>query len=494
MKKINILLIGLLAIAAFSCFKDESNDALRDLIPVVVDDLESRYDVYSYSDWLTISPTVQNENRYDFMWLVYSAAAFDGHARLPKADTLSLTKDLNYEVLLNPGRYILVFNVLDKETLVTEKISIDLFVSTLNMKGWYALKSHNNKTDFDYVYDGGRIDNWLKFYNGESLEGEAVKAIFMPYMKDSPTATEQYNTLFVTSEKDAGIYRIDNGTQVMNFNGMFFDKPGVVKPQNVVQTVQTQHVILINDNKWYKMTKGGRFENPPVPVYKVSPILGAAYNCFGFDDNSKSVFFYDTSMGTYIAIPTADTDLKNMNADIIWSATYSGLRSTGFALFKDADNSGRLMKLIMNYSGMQPSSATFITSRHPLPASHGLMTADVRAGNYHNDYIYYAKDNKIYLTDINTLPETLQATLPAGETVTCMQHVICPYRQYATDVPMLECFAVASYAANGRYKVWLYGISSTGVLQPLSSTPAFEGDGRVKNFIYVEEGLGNWFY
>lgn len=489
MKKIHILLIGLLSVCTFSCFEDNSNYDLIDIPPVIVEGLETRYDVYTHRDVLSISPTVQDENRYDFYWLLYSANFNVNEGVVPPADTLSLSKKLEYEVMLNPGRYILVFNAVDKQTTVTTKITADVYVSTLNMKGWYLLKEYGDKTDFDFIHENGRTDNWISTYNGKSMDGKAIKAIHVPQMKSSPTSSDLYNTFLVISDKDAAFYRIDNGLQVMDFDHMFFTKPSVKKPQNAFQPMNNNAVVITNDYKMYGMTKGTFFANPAVPgPVKVAPVAGVGSMIFGFDMGSKSVFLSQDGY-SFPGIPSNAGELKNTDKEIIWMTGYPGARNVGLILLKQTDGSGRLVKLNTSYGNMAGYSSPFIMDQKTIAASHGLMNADLIAGNYDNDYLYYAKANQVYLTDLASFPEVLQVTLPIGETITSMQHVIYPQRVTASVVPTLSEFVVTSYS-NGHYKVWFYEISSTGELRPTQNGPAFEGEGRIVNVNYVEQGNG----
>jgi hypothetical protein len=137
-------------------------------------------------------------------------------------------------------------------------------------------------------------------------------------------------------------------------------------------------------------------------------------------------------------------------------------------------------------------SGTLVTDKKTVPAGHGLMSADAIGGNYDSDYIYYAKGNKIYVTDFASLPENLQVTLPEGEEVSAIQHIKYPQPASAGIIATTDYLAIASYAA-GRYKVWLHKISSIGTIQTLAQ-PTSEGQGRVTCVNYVEQGKGNRTY
>jgi hypothetical protein len=491
MKKLDILLLSLFSLIAVSCFKDNSNEGNIQLVPVEVEGLQTKYDVYTHRDVLSISPTVQNESRFNFFWLAYNKNFNVNAGVVPKADTIGKAKNLSYEVMLNPGQYILVFNVQDKETMVTTKMTSDLNVSTLNMKGWYLLKTEAGKTDFDFIHSEGRIDKWIQKYNGSSIDGNAVKAIFVPQMKPAPTSNDLYNTLFVISDKDARFYRIDNGIEAMNFNTMFFTPPAVKKPQNIIQPIATQNVVLINDGQMYGMVKGGRFSNPPVSTYVISPVACAAAMVLGFDNATKSFVISDNG-NSWVTISSTSSALKNTNTDIIWMAGYAGTRSAGMALTRNSDGSGNLLKLNLNYGQMSYGSTPYMydpMNPHVVSSLHGIMHSNIIAGNYDNDYIYYALDNKVYMTDIATMPEKLQITLPAGETITCMQHVKYPDPPSTT----LNVFVVASMSGD-NYTVRFYNISSIGELTPSATQANITGKGKVSSVIYMEQGTGTRIY
>jgi hypothetical protein len=393
-----------------------------------------------------------------------------------------LTKDLNYEVFLNPGKYILVFDVKDKKTTVSKLISIDLTISTLNMTGWYLLKDDGNKTDFDFIYDGGRIDNWIANYNdGRSLEGKAIKGVFSSQFKMSPSSTDIFNVISAVTEKDAVICDIASGKIVMDIDNMFFQKPDIINIQDIVQPVAYQYLYLTNNNKVYNLTKGALFANPPVSTFKISPVSGVASVMITFDESTKSVVVINNG-GGYSGTTSAN-ELKNMNADLVWVGGWAGLRNVAALLFRRNTGEGFLVRTNTSTAQIQASKT--------VSATHGLMSADKIGGNYDSDYFYYAKANKIYMTDLASLPESLQITLPAGETVTCMQHIKFPQPSSGV-VNKVNSFAIASYV-NGRYKVWIHEISSTGELRPVSQ-PSFEGNGRVATITYMEQGEGSRLY
>jgi hypothetical protein len=268
---------------------------------------------------------------------------------------------------------------------------------------------------------------------------------------------------------------------------MFFGKPATRKLQNVFQPMNTNNLTVINDGRAYMMTKGALFTDMPQTYTRLSSWVGVASMDLGWDQSSKSIIFYN---GIRFATPASNgEDLKNMKADLKWLTGYAGQRSVALALFKTEDGKGVLFKINALYQYLSGSEKALIMARDTIELTHGLMNANIIGGNYDSDFIYYAVGNKIYMTDVATVQERLQVTLPAGETVTAIQHVKYPQPVNINVPSTTDCLAIATYA-NGQYKVYIHKISSTGTIQPVN-TPSFEGDGRVKTIIYMEKGAGS---
>lgn len=485
MKQINILVVLLISLLAYSCQKDDSTGATNPLPAFEVGGIADTINLFTHQDTLRLAPVVADEKQYDYYWTNISANFVSLIGNQNKTDTLAFTKDINYPVMLDPGQYYLVLNVRDKKTGVVKLKKLVFNVSTLNNDGWYLIKDNNGKTDVDFIHKKGRIDNWIAFYNnGKSLEGNAVKGLFAGGMRRTLTSSDLYGGLVVLSDKDAGIYRVSNGVETYAYDSLFFGKPANRRPQNVFQPQNTANLMLINDNKAYCMNKGALFTDLP-QTYKPSQMAIVGAMDIGWDLNTKSVICYNAT--AYASLGSNGTDLKNMNADLRWMAGFPGVRSVAFMLFKLPDGKGMLYKLNTLY-GFLLGSGALIMTRDTLAPSHGLMNAGMIAGNYDADYIYYAVGADIFMTDIATASERLQFTLPAGEVVTDIQHVKYPVPA-SNVVSTTDYLAIATYN-HGRYKVWLHRLSSTGTIQPLSQ-PTFEGDGRINTVVYMEQGQGS---
>jgi hypothetical protein len=490
MKKIYILAASLLSLLA-ACKKDDSSSGAP-LPAVKVSGLQTTYTLYTHQDILTVQPVVENENAFDYYWTLFNTA-HTANQGLVKADTLAKTKDLNYEVLKDPGSYILVFNVKDKQTGITTQFRSSAIISTLNMTGWYLLKDHAGKTDLDFIYNTGRIDNWISFYNGASLDGNAVKALFVPGMKKNVTAPDPYNTIMVLSENDAAIYRIDNGNMVMNYDNMFFTKPAVRKPQGAFQPTALNTVFFLNNGRTYYMSKGTLFANMPTDVNNINytnigPVSATVAMELLWNKNTKSIFAITGANYSELKLNTGGGRLMNLNAELEWAAGYPNNRGVALLLFRNPQDTGFLYKVDGRFSplgGYPPDSV--VMARHTLKPEHSLMHAGKICGNYDVDIIYYSVGSDIYMMDLATQTPTLQFSLPAGEELTAFQHIKYPVP--ASGVVTTENWIVIATHKDGRYKIYKHAPTSTFTLQAKAQAD-IEGEGRVSSVIYMEQGNG----
>lgn len=496
-----MLAAGLLALLAAACNKDDST-AAGPVVTLKVTGLKDTFNVYTHQDFLKVTPTVENETSYDYYWTLFSTnfAAVNGLG-LVKPDTIGRTKDLNYEVLKDPGAYILVFNAKDKSTGIVRQVNMVVNITTLTLNGWYLVKDNGTTTDMDFIYNGGRINNWIANFNGgKSQDGGAVQAVFVPQFKTTLTTQNTYSAIMVLSKNDAAIYRVDNGAMVMNFDNMFFSKPAVKNPQAVFQPISSQYLGFINDGKYYGMTKGTLFANAPLTLNGISysnlsPLTADVALDLGWDPVRKSIFGYIPASFQELKVTSANgvSKLQNVNGNLQWMTGYTGSRSVAMVLFRNPQDTGYFYKLNGSYGPIGTGSGTVVMNADTLKPQHGLMNASIICGNYDVDLIYYVTNGKVYMMDVASATESEQFTLPAGETVTAMQHVKFP-EPVGTPVPAstLSYIAIATYNA-GHYKVYLSAISGTGSLSPVAQ-PAFTGDGRIINLIYMEKGAGTRIY
>jgi hypothetical protein len=301
----------------------------------------------------------------------------------------------------------------------------------------------------------------------------------------------------LASKNDAALYRVDNGAMLLNFDNMFFSKPAVRKPQGLSHPSAGNQVNFINDGKAYNLVKGTLFANMPatangINYTGISGLTASASLDMVWDPARKTVFCLNG--GAYSELTVNATSLagklKNVNGNLQWMTGYTGNRSVGLLLFRNPQDTGYLYKIDGTFGPLGLGSGKLVLNADTLKPQHGLMNASVIGGNYFIDLIYYAKGDKICMTDVASASETELFQLPAGETVTSIQHIVYPQMVYNPAIsPTISYIAIATYKA-GRYKVYLHTISGTGTISAVTQ-PSFEGEGRVANVIYMEQGNGS---
>ena len=151
------------------------------------------------------------------------------------------------------------------------------------------------------------------------------------------------------------------------------------------------------------------------------------------------------------------------------------------------DNPYMLVKFRLNYGDTENR----VEQVDILPSTLNLITAEKWAVNANYGIIYFVKDQKLYRYSVDSGNEEVILNIPAGEKVTCMQHIIYPNLMSTDYGSIIDQFAIATYS-NGKYKVWLHEFEA-GSLKPLNE-PTFEGNGRVTCINYVSGNSSNFLF
>jgi len=486
---IKIIVVSFFCISIIqSCYKDNSSD-LEQLTPVLkVAGVNESYTLNKDMDTLVINPEFSDADPkgFSFVWTILKK---DRQPQDPKPilDTIGHDANLKYIIKAKPGSYILTLHAKYNRNGVTKMYNYLLNSNTPYMSGWYILKEENGKSDLDFFYQGGKVENWIaRNQNGKALEGKALKVFHMPAIKTSMTSTDLFSVLVAVTDQDVAMYKLEDGSKVMDYETMFFTKPATKKVQNVIRT-PAERLILINDHKAYSYYVGTKFGDAPESKYKIGDISAAGSACLLFDEFKKTLFLFEPPSG-FIDIIDDWKSLKNTNSDLIFMEGFRGSRNTAILILKNrTDNSGKIIDLNMGFN-MWNSKTGFIKKEILLAADNPLLSADKIAGNYSDETLYYAKGNQLFSVNYDNSVHKLQATYEPGAIITNIQHVRFP----AVVAPDYSKIFVSTYL-NGKYKVWVHSVNSVGALE-VKSSPDFEGSGKASTFVYVKEGQGSFVY
>lgn len=296
MKKIYMAVwLSLATLLLVACFEDDSKNDYTELDEIVIEGIADKYSKVSHQDVLSITPKVTTKAEVEYVWELWSAGRQTGV--IPRPDTIGRAKDLNYEVKETPGAYYLVFNVKDVNTGVTTTYKSDFDVVTINSTGWYLLKDEgtgDKYTDYDFIYDGGRINNWIAFYNdGKKLKGEAVKSIFISkYSRETGSGLYDYTCMLApVAKEEVSLVELNSGIVERSFESLFFDLPENKDFRNIDVSNNGSEVHLINGNDFYFMNaQGAGSFYPSYGTYEVSDFrLNGLQGPILFDTRSRIV-------------------------------------------------------------------------------------------------------------------------------------------------------------------------------------------------------------
>lgn len=490
MKTFYILSLLLFLLVASSCYKDKGNYDYDAPMEITVDSIAASYTCYYLTDTLRIEPEIMPANvEYDCWWGIANKSS----QTPPRVDTLYYTQNLEFPVNLSPGSYTLIFCAKEKLTGVANMIRIPLTVTTGFSTGWYVLRAQEGYTDFDLFAPTGKIENVIAINNeGRNLKGEARNVAHFTWYSSWDESTASYNdmtnTLFAVSAEDIAAIRVYEGSIIHTFEDVFYEVP-TGAPQDVFGG--TTDMFLVNGGKIHTISNSvsntGRFGAPKSGDYHLSPWRVYCYWNYPllFDEISSSFCSADPWDNKLLPLQDAGPDgsrdlppVNNMDADLLFMGPTTD--DCAYALLKKKQEDVYLMLNL--YAACSAPYENPIQSWDTLRNDLGILDTDYRATNVNNHIIYFSKGNTIYSCNVDAdYQEREQVTLPDGEEITYMRHLV--FSNYSNPDADFDYFVVASYDG-ANYKVYLYSLQA-GNLQ--GNPQVMEGKGKVGAVIYIDD-------
>lgn len=487
-----LLLAGLLV----SCI-DDTDPVLGDKLEITVSNIESDIRI-NIGETLTINPSISPEDReYECFWGIANK-----NNTYSVIDTISYERALNYKVDLETGTYTLRFCAKDKATGIFSYTQYNLSVETEMSTGWWVLKSGANGTDVDLFTPEKRIADIVYNSIGKGLKGEPVDMAYASnYFIFDPSidADVNHKTMFITSEEDLMVVDYFTGKVLKQYEDMFLDMPAQRKIQGVFKGSNDVH--LVADGQLYTLPTVSytshyrQFIIKHTGNYSLSPyrVASGYMPPMLFDEASSSFCIVDRgSTELLYGVDNASPSHRNLDSDLIYMGgrtTSTGGGEEGYAILKKKNaNEYTLARIDATKSTYDLTSTT--ASRHcvimktkSMPNTMGVLSADIRALSQDNDIMYYAKDNKVYMCNLETetMEEREQTTsFSAGETITYME--FAKFMQPYNDTSKWFSYLVIGTQLGDTYKLYLHPVQG-GNIQPAVTT--YEGTGKVKRAIYI---------
>lgn len=218
MKKdiLSIAITGLLAISLHSCYSDSSSLGDPDSVPTIEITEMPEQSIVSYKgNHLQITPeikTAYNDSQLQYTWYLYIDKEHD-EAGFRK-NVIGTERNLDYEVNLSSGLYVVCLEVKVKETGLAQYARTNLSVSTEFSDGFYVLKqTEDGNTDIDLSTESGLSADILQKLTGEHLQGEPVSLAMVyqqNYVNPDKNEMEMTNMLNIFTTEEYRGYRTED--------------------------------------------------------------------------------------------------------------------------------------------------------------------------------------------------------------------------------------------------------------------------------------------
>ena len=496
------LYTAILCLGVFAACVDYDEDTFSERLEITVGNIEKDIHV-QIGGTLEINPTISPDDReYDCFWGIANR-----NNTYSIIDTISFERNLNYRVNLNTGSYTLRFCAKDRKTGVFSYTEYNLSVETDMSTGWWVLKEVENGTDIDLFTPEKAIENILASRNDRTMAGKPVDIAYTQnYFIFDPSTDKDVNNnvMFLASEEDLVVVNYFTGKILKGYDDLFIDMPQQRKIQGIFKGASDVH--LIADGSLYTMPISSytphyrQFIIKHTGDYQLSPYRVASgwSNPMLFDEASSSFCIVDRGSPELIyGRADASPAHRNLNKNLIYMSGITRDTSggeNGYAILKDKSADSYQLVYIdatrssYDLTSTDPNYNCIILKSTELPSTLSVLQADFRALSQDNDIIFFAKDNKVYSCNLQTLAETEQSVDLGTETVTYMEYA--KFMQPYNDTSKWFGYLMIGTGDGSNYKLRMYPVQG-GSIQPAVQT--YEGTGTVKRAIYV--GLiGGYIY
>lgn len=490
MKKNNLyilsvmLLLGLLS----SCFEDEGNYNYVDLPRFEVDTTGvttlmsiRQFDTVDIPSHLIYDG---DKSKLDYTWSAY----VDDNYGTNIADTLATTENFHEQITLQPERYVLEFCATNRETGLKTKMKYIINVESYSGAGLMIFYSNGSNCDIDII----RTKSFLGSISVNEVRRNIYSNIVSnPKLTGTPVGIGDMGDYLdiVTTEEALQTSRNDFG-MTRDFNAMFFENPGVKKPQGYSTITNSGDKVFINNGLAYICIRGSEYYPTARTMvndsYYASPYTVFAYgmNNVIFDEEHSRFLYCGMYSGTFEK--AGDSKLANMDKTLLGfhrGFTDGKIRFSNYAyavMKSKSDDSQRFIHVISAARNAVDIKQLYSFNISAFPE---ICQATDYAFSEVSPLFYYSSEHSLYVCPFSldqnsiTTPSVASWTCPAGESITCMKL----FKDSGVDLAVSAAHkyvVVATY--NGKIgKVYILKTDmASGVID---STPVetYEGFGRI---------------
>lgn len=483
-----------------SCFQDKGNYDYADLEEVTITGIEASYDKTSLVDKITLDPVITSNKpgaEFKCWWGIYETNV---QGTVPKVDTISKTKAIDYLVVQPAKGWVLVFGAKNIKTGYTKIITSNINVVTQFTRGWYVAKTENGKADLDLfltptsIIPVGKIENVYMLANGKNLNGKAHSInFFSDYKALTNGAFGNRRSLFVLTDQDASVVDIGTMKEIRDYSTIFYGPPVVKKPE-IIASGQAAFYLSNNGklHSIYNMSSNtGQFGIPQMVNEYNSDYKLSKYH---YGSGLIKPIFYDEISNTFFSAGGGSVQLtsirdaattkmpsKNTNKKLLHFGYKTS--STAFALFQDITNPN--LKIL---SAIKTSITAFEIINDTLASTEKLYNATMHTLLREDENImYFTLGNQVWTRNLSNRFEQLQYTVPSDETISFIKHL-----KYSSETEYAFNYVIVATKKGDLYILRMF-TKTSGNLNPV---PAFtiSGKGEAGSVMYISPKVSTYSF
>lgn len=217
----NIFGIACLVMVMLSaCYRDKGNYDYTLREEIVLQGVDSVYNVISGETVLDLKAELTPQDDYDYLWFLQSPGKI-GY------DTLSLEQSLVWEANIPQGAYTLYLKATSRSDGYSRIFSINVWSVSDYSDGWFLLKGIDGMTDVDFhsAVEEKVIPDLLLKFSGERMKGKPGDISYMPYVYFLPSEGEARMTkmFWACSSEDAWLVDVNNMNKEVDWESMFLE-------------------------------------------------------------------------------------------------------------------------------------------------------------------------------------------------------------------------------------------------------------------------------
>ena len=479
-----ILFLFVLSLEA--CYEDKGNYDYDPIAPIEMKGINSEYTVYCMIDTLHINPQFQNKENYDFLWTMFSNTIVQA-----PVDTISREPELHHRIVEGSDVYTVVLTVINRNNGDRQSFTTQVAIYTQFSKGCYILKEVDGATDIDLLTPESKLVENILEGTSARVAGKPMAFTVCPdinYIDDNGEAQSRVTTVWICSDQDARMLRLDDMTPVYDIHTMFYEEMPNESPRNIFIS---NNLVYLSNNGCYNLallvpTAMHKF-GYPLRVSNASEGTSDGCSCSKYGILKQSYYmFYDERNGRFLSVNNGimkrflDVDQKgnpvnfpyssnNMDCDLIYMGNSA---ANGYALMRDRKNQQYMMYKLETaeydkYDGYLFSPLLKVLY---LTSANKIVSGETFGSNETYAFTYFSIGNQLNFFDFTTDSGQEQLNILPGleGNITLIKHL---------KIGVNEEYLVVATEQDGHYK--LYFCKMIAGRPDLSKTPTvIEGEGK----------------